>query len=105
MCVCVTPRVTYFIYNICFFITILSKLASFYIGYQEYLFRTHAYNQLRELRPSREAVSCTATRDLPRIAWNPKIYCHFCKSPSVIPILSHINSVLFQSILFMENPF
>jgi hypothetical protein len=50
-------------------------------------------HSLTKLSPSWGATNCAATQELPSILWNSKVYYCVYKSPSLIPILSHINLI------------
>jgi hypothetical protein len=49
-----------------------------------------------ERNPSWKANRFQASQEIPRILWNPQLYCHFYKWPPPLPILSQIDPVHVQ---------
>ena len=52
--------------------------------------------------PSREANRFSASRETPRILWNPRVHYRVYKSPPPLPILNQINSVHAPTSHFLQ---
>jgi hypothetical protein len=50
-------------------------------------------NTCTDLSPSWKAVSCAATRELPKMLWNPKFHYPVHRSPPLVPIMNQINPI------------
>jgi hypothetical protein len=51
-----------------------------------------------------EGSSFSASQEIPRIVWNPKVHCRIHKSTPPVPIVSQMNAVQ-GPILFLEDQF
>jgi len=53
------------------------------------LLLTYSIEQVRSWETNR----FSASQEIPRFLWIPNVHCRIYKSPSLVPILNHINAV------------
>ena len=59
----------------------------------KFILLTYLRTYFMRQSPSRGANRFSASQDIPRILWNPKVHCRIHKCPPLVAILSHINLV------------
>ena len=64
---------------------------------------TYSLTYSLEQSPSWEANRFSASHDIPRILWNPKVHYHSQKCPPPVPILSQLDSVHTPTSHFLRS--
>ena len=59
----------------------------------DYYFNTYLLTYSIQHSPSWEANLLSASQEIPRVLWNPKVHYRIHKRPQTVPIMSQINPV------------
>jgi hypothetical protein len=84
---------------------VVSRLTIININKVYYLHTYLLYNSTEEQSLSWEANRFSASQEIPRISWNPKVHHRIHKCPPTVPILIQINLVQAPPIPLSEYPF